>query len=242
MADANSTPMRVCTSCGIEKPATADHFHAYKRAPDGCRSVCRLCRAADYAANREERLERKRQHYQENRDRITASVRSYYEANAEAQREAARKRYWRNRDRYVKRSREYHAAHRDRLNARKRERSREVFRAKYGSDDFFTLRHRMRALLRRSLNAPRGGKRLEQVLGYSLEELREHLERQFTKGMNWERFMKGEIHVDHIVPISAFNPTSIDSDEFRACWALANLRPVWAAENLSKGAKIQTLL
>lgn len=31
-------------------------------------------------------------------------------------------------------------------------------------------------------------------------------------------------------------------DEFRACWSLCNLRPLWAKENIAKGGRIVTLL
>lgn len=88
----------------------------------------------------------------------------------------------------------------------------------------------------------KGSRRTCDLLGYSMDELRQHLERQFTKGMTWERFMKGEIHIDHIIPVSAFNIQSVDDPDFKACWALTNLRPMWARENLSKNNKVLTLL
>ena len=52
----------------------------------------------------------------------------------------------------------------------------------------------------------------------------------------------GEIHIDHIVPVAAFNITSLDDAAFKACWALANLRPMWAKDNISKGSKRLFLL
>ena len=73
------------------------------------------------------------------------------------------------------------------------------------------------------------------ALGYQPDELATHLERQFTKGMGWHNM--GEWHIDHIVPVSAFELSSPSDDDFRACYALANLRPMWARENLSKGHK-----
>jgi len=75
----------------------------------------------------------------------------------------------------------------------------------------------------------------EQVVGYSLAELRSHLERQFTGRMSWDNY--GKWHVDHIVPIAAFDIKSPDDDAFKACWALANLRPLWAVANQRKHAK-----
>lgn len=242
MTDVNSIPVRVCTSCKIEKPATREHFHAYKRAPDGCRAVCKVCRAADHAENRVERTAQRREHYRENRERLNAAARAYYAENAEAQRGAAKLRHQRNRDRNNAVTRAYHAANRDRLNAQKREASKKIFRERYGTDPFFTLRHRTRSLVRRTLSAGKGGARLEEVLGYSIDELRLHLERQFEKGMSWELFFSGKIHIDHIVPVAHFKPESYDSPEFKSCWALSNLRPMWAKDNIAKGARVTTLL
>lgn len=72
------------------------------------------------------------------------------------------------------------------------------------------------------------------MFGYSLADLRLHLERQFSKGMTWERFGEGEIHIDHILPVSSFDLS--DPAAVKACFALPNLRPSWALDNLSKGA------
>jgi 5-methylcytosine-specific restriction endonuclease McrA len=70
------------------------------------------------------------------------------------------------------------------------------------------------------------------LLGYSLPELREHLERQFVRGMSWEKI--GDWHIDHILPLSSFTATSADDPEVRRAWALTNLRPLWAKENMQK--------
>lgn len=80
-----------------------------------------------------------------------------------------------------------------------------------------------------------GGRRLWDVLGYTPADLRQHLEAQFVGGMTWSAFMAGDIHIDHIVPKSAFDMETIE--DMRACHGLPNLRPMWAQENLSKAAQ-----
>lgn len=72
-------------------------------------------------------------------------------------------------------------------------------------------------------------------LGYCAGELACHLEAQFVDGMDWLAFFNGEIHLDHIVPIRCFDKSS--KDDMRACYALSNLRPIWARENLSKSGE-----
>lgn len=73
-------------------------------------------------------------------------------------------------------------------------------------------------------------------LAYSGEELVNHIKRQFVAGMTLENY--GAVwHIDHIVPVTAFKIDGPDSDGFKACWALTNLRPLWAFDNMSKGSK-----
>ena len=103
------------------------------------------------------------------------------------------------------------------------------------------LKRRFRARLRAMLKGI-GSMRTEAILGYSKEQLAAHIQRQFTAGMTWEKLMAGEIHIDHIVPVSSFNISGVDCPEFRACWSLPNLRPMWAKDNQRKQAKIEQLL
>lgn len=76
---------------------------------------------------------------------------------------------------------------------------------------------------------------------FTKEEIIRHMERQFTSGMSWENY-GSYWHVDHIIPVSSFEPKSRDCPEMMACWSLSNLRPMKAFDNMSKSAKIETLL
>lgn len=75
--------------------------------------------------------------------------------------------------------------------------------------------------------------RFEVTFGYTREEFIQHIESQFTSGMSWER--RSEFHVDHIKPIKAFLDEGITDPAIIN--ALDNLQPLWAKDNLSKGAK-----
>jgi len=89
---------------------------------------------------------------------------------------------------------------------------------------------RVAVLIRGALK--RGGTTAAAMFGYSIPELRVHLERQFLPGMTWDRFCAGEIEIDHVIPLRCFdlgNP-----EELRAAWALPNLRPLWRADNRNK--------
>lgn len=75
--------------------------------------------------------------------------------------------------------------------------------------------------------------RLFSRLGYSADQLTDHLEWLFAPGMSWENY--GKWHIDHIKPCAAFDLT--DQVQFSECWALENLQPLWAGENCRKGAR-----
>jgi hypothetical protein len=71
------------------------------------------------------------------------------------------------------------------------------------------------------------------LLGYTSEELRHHLESKFEYDMNWENY--GKLwQIDHIIPVSLFKsdtPVSIAN-------SLINLRPLYTTINLSRKAKL----
>jgi len=48
----------------------------------------------------------------------------------------------------------------------------------------------------------------------------------------------GEIHIDHIKPKCSFFYKSMDSQEFKDCWSLDNLQPLFAIDNMRKGAQM----
>jgi len=98
-----------------------------------------------------------------------------------------------------------------------------------------TLDHRMEVSIRKSLKGMKRGKKWEKLVGYTIDELVEHLEKQFKNGMSWTKFLDGEIHLDHRIPKSWFYYEKPEDEEFKKCWALKNLQPLEKLENLSKG-------
>jgi len=82
-----------------------------------------------------------------------------------------------------------------------------------------------------------------EMVGCSLEFLKEHLEKQFLPGMSWENYgmfegntMNGW-HIDHILPCKSFN--LLDPEEQKKCFHYTNLQPMWGPDNIKKGAKIE---
>lgn len=106
---------------------------------------------------------------------------------------------------------------------------------KYYTDPKFNIASRIRGALRNSLKGIRKEAPTFTLLGYTPTQLVKHLESKFTDGMSWDNM--SEWHIDHIRPIASFDYDSTDHPDFKKCWALNNLQPMWAKDNMSKGAK-----
>ena len=73
------------------------------------------------------------------------------------------------------------------------------------------------------------------LFGCSVAEVVKHLESQFTDGMTWDNYGFRGWHIDHVRPCSSFDMT--DPEDQKRCFHVSNLQPLWAFDNMSKGAK-----
>ncbi len=92
----------------------------------------------------------------------------------------------------------------------------------------------LRARIYNTLKGFNKAKHTVELVGCSIEQLKEHLEKQFKQSMTWNNY--GAWHIDHIVPCSKFDLSK--SIEQRKCFNYKNLQPLWSYENQSKGNKI----
>lgn len=74
------------------------------------------------------------------------------------------------------------------------------------------------------------------LLGCSIKEVREHLERQFKPGMTWGNWSVKGWHIDHIIPLASFDFT--DHEQQKQAFHYTNLQPLWAEDNMAKKARI----
>jgi len=93
--------------------------------------------------------------------------------------------------------------------------------------------------MRQSLNGCKYNRHWETLVEYTLKDLREHLESQFKSGMTWKNHGRVGWHIDHIRPIGSFNITDYDCRDFKECWSLDNLQPLWYWENVRKRDKYE---
>jgi hypothetical protein len=72
------------------------------------------------------------------------------------------------------------------------------------------------------------------IVGCTPEELRKHIESQFTEGMSWDNHGMYGWHIDHKIPLSS---AKTKEEIFELC-KYSNLQPLWCEENYEKGKKI----
>jgi len=109
---------------------------------------------------------------------------------------------------------------------------------KQKNDLNYRLNNSVGSMMYHSLKESKSGRHWEELVGYTLQQLKEHLENLFQPGMSWNNY--GQWHIDHIIPRSAWKFEKPEYPEFKQCWALCNLQPLWAKDNIRKSNKIIT--
>lgn len=128
----------------------------------------------------------------------------------------------------------YHSNHKDEAklyNKNQTEKIKQKNKLKRIEDVHYKLNNNTLNLINACLkNKIKQSSSLEERCGYTAEQLREHIELQFTLEMNWSNY--GTYwELDHITPRFKFYYESYDDEQFKQCWALSNLRPLTVKEN-----------
>lgn len=101
------------------------------------------------------------------------------------------------------------------------------------------INYRLSYILRRrmwdALKQNRKSNSTMKLVGCSIDQLKNHLKKQFKIGMTWQNY--GKWHIDHIKPCASFNLSK--SKEQIKCFHYSNLQPLWAEENYKKHDKIK---
>lgn len=244
MANAQHTEIvgstKACTGCRRTLPATREFFHKHPSGKFGLQAACRECQATS-----------KRTYYQtaegkaaanayraKNLERIAAYNRSRpprSEAKREEDRRRAARWYEANKERARASFKKWRSSPENKAKNR-------VYQSRYHArrlrhDGEYALRRKTRSAILQALSQGRvkgRGRWWEAALGYTLEELRRHIESQFRPGMTWDNH--GTLwEIDHIKPLAGFVVPDAHCLAFRQAWALSNLRPLLRVDNREKG-------
>lgn len=231
-----SGQVKTCTKCGETKDN--GEFGRNKGGKFGTRGICKECTREYHRRLRIEHPEKTRgaskKYKAANKEKVAEAGRAYYQANKVKAKESRAKRYQDNKEHELERNRRWSKANYEKvLEIGKR------YDAKRRSTPKGRLDNAISAGIHRGLKrGSKSGRHTFSLLGYSIDELVSHLERQFQPGMTWENYGKKGWEVDHILPRSVFNYETPDDIDFKRCWSLDNLQPLWGPENWSKGGSI----
>lgn len=192
------------------------------------RARVRACNRKRYTEKRDVVLAECRTYRAKNRAKVAGRKRAYRNRKPEVQRAASKRYYLNNKPKCAAAVRQWNRLHPS---------ARRAITARFAAKPTNQLHIRVNKAIRKALGRAVSFGLWSLVLGYTPADLKRHLESLFTSGMTWDLFVRGDIHIDHRTPKSRFAFTSEHDAEFKACWALTNLQPMWAVDNLSKGAR-----
>lgn len=252
---------KTCTKCGGIK--SLDGFSRVSKNKDGRSAQCRECQkvqAAEYYAKNRDRIRQRqekhcareeykqqrreyhREYYERNREAVNARIKAQRaeRPTPESPERKTKKRAYMAGYTLTDRQKAANARRSEIWNKDNPERRLEIVkrhRQKRRASPKAMLENFVRNGVYRSIrHGSRAGRRTFAMLGYSVKQWKRHIERQFLDDMSWANY--GDWHIDHIIPLAAFNYETPDHGDFKRAWALSNLQPLWASDNKRKNAKL----
>lgn len=184
----------------------------------------------------------KLEYYRENREVLIEKSRNIQVRNKEKRKEYMKRYANENREKLRSYLAEYYANNKDKFEICKIQQktparilSRKIIRNwRLKNDPSYIVNVTVRNMLHRVIKVTKQNKNDSTftILGYSAVEFKEHIESMWVEGMCWENH--GEWHIDHIKSIKQHLTEGVD--DIKIINALTNLQPLWAFDNLSKGA------
>lgn len=240
-----------CPKC--KKVKQIDKFGNRKKNKDGKRYQCKKCESIykkeRYLNNIDRERKKGRDRYFKNRERYNATNKLWRQNNPDKAKAATAA--WRNtnpekvKETHRKACRKYYKKNPGKTmewvknNPEKRKASVRRYYEKCRARPMARLNSSISALMRFYLKNNKGGVHWEKLVGFTLKQLKKHLEKQFENGMTWENYGRKGWQVDHKIPVSVFNFVKPEDDDFKRCWSLKNLQPMWAKENIVKSNNLQ---
>lgn len=221
----NGIEKKFCSKCKTYLPLS--YFSVRSRNWDGLYEVCKACKAeidTKYReANTHKIVARQSVWAKENSDKVSAANSRWYSKNKD--KVAVYREEWRKK------------------NPDKVKFYRDRYYEAVKHDEKYRLCNAMRRGVHRSLTSSVSGKSSKQwsewflIVGYTVEDLKAHLEKQFEPWMSWANYGVGW-QIDHKIPVTAFAFDNHNHSDFQRCWSLSNLRPLSTYENKSKSNKL----
>lgn len=242
---------KVCSSCGLEKDSTE-----FYRVPKGLKGQCKCCKLKQnknwseknqkkikeiskiWVEKNKDRIKENEKKWRiSNKERIKLVKKEYREKNREKNREREKK--YRQTEKYKEYRKKYREQNREKLLEQQRNRSEYYLnyrKKRYKEEIIYRLidisKTRLREIIK--IKNVKKNKKTFDIIGCTPQFLKEHIEKQFKDGMNWENYGLFGWHIDHIIPLSS---AKTEEELYKLCH-YTNLQPLWAEENMKKGNKI----
>jgi len=150
--------------------------------------------------------------------------------------------YLKHRDKRLEKSKEYIKNHKEEINIRKNN---------YSKQPHYRIHRSISSAINHHLKkfkSSKQGKSVFNILPYDKITFIKNIESKFESWMNWSNYgsyipklwkdndqSTWTWQLDHIIPQSDLMYVSIQDDNFKKCWALDNLRPLNSKQNIIEG-------
>ena len=194
-----------------------------------------------YLENKERFKEYDRQYYLENREKKIERSKQWRLNNEKRKKETDRQYYLKNKEKIKKQTKKYNLDNKEKVKKQKKkwrlnnmEKIRKYKRNIFQNNINYRLSQIIRIRILQALKGKSKSKNTIKLLGCTIEKLWNHLEKKFKPGMT--RYNHGLWHVDHIRPCASFDLKKPKQQSI--CFHYTNLQPLWAKDNIIKGAKL----
>lgn len=241
---------KICTKCKLVKPLS--EFHKHKASKDGHRCHCKDCRRQsnidnleyikDYRKKNSEKIKNNKKEYRKNnKEKISLAAKDYYIRTVDDRKKYSKSYRLKNIDKIKEREKNKRSMYKDELNRIQRERRNSNKEHTNAQAREYQKKRRQSPVIRLGMNISRSLRRalthnglikkssITDIIGCSMEAFKLHIEQHFDLGMSFDNY--GEWHLDHIIPISFGK----NYEEIILLNHYTNFRPLWKAENISKG-------
>ena len=221
---------KMCSKCGDIKPL--DLFPNDPKCSGGKRGTCKDCRLTQWIPEENENIVCKTCGEEKSYTLFSMHGKQKPHECKNCRNEKNSEKRSLNNEEYNRKNREHYERNKEKIN----ETRRKNLQRRREEDPQYNIKMALHVRLYDAVKHQKGIKSLKtlELLGCTVDQLCTFLEAEFTEGMTWENY--GDWHIDHMRPCASFDLTI--PEEQQKCFHWTNLQPLWAQDNIRKGAKI----
>jgi hypothetical protein len=238
---------KICSKCKTEKHES-EFGKRYDR-PIGLRSTCKQCDREKREQNKEHLQKLHSDYYQNNKEKINEKNIKWAKNNPEKVKIIRKKHIEVNKEKILEKEKVLRKIRRQKETPEQREKrlktsrdyyykNKEKLRANYkeykknrkNNDNKFNMSLNISKLFRTCLKK-QSIKKCSRFFSYTGISMNEYIN-HFSKFELWNEYRKGGVHIDHIIPSSAYDYNNLD--DIKKCWQPENLRLIPSKENIIK--------